>query len=297
MGEKEKKYIILGLIILAETSFILYFIFGPNLQRNRLSKPTRLAQEAIDFINQNLNVPQPLTLVEPVEEKSGILIFQAMMGTTTLPYPLFITKDGEYLFLEGIPLKEIKKRQAQTPKKDISSLTLTNRPTLGPNNAPVKVIEFMDFTCGYCKNFSLNVLPKIKQEYISLGLVQLIFKNFPLNIYSQKLALAGQCAFEQNKFWEFYDIVFKKEERMTDEQIKDLAKNLNLNIQQFNDCFDSQKYLKEIEQDIQEGVSVGVNGTPSFFINKTFLNGNQGYDQFKNVIDSEIQKMANAQNQ
>jgi len=297
MDEKQKKYIILSLIILAETSFILYFIFGPNVKTNRLSKPARLAQEAIDFINQNLNVPQPLTLVEPVEEKNGLLVFQAMMGTTTLPYPIFMTKDGEYLFLEAIPLKEIKKRLAQTPKKDISSVNLSNRPTLGPNNAPVKIVEFLDFTCPHCKNFSLNILPKIKKDYVSTGLVQVIFKNFPLNVYSQKLALAGQCAFEQNKFWEFYDFIFTKENKMTDEEIKNVAKTLNLNVQQFNECFDSQKYLKEIEEDLQDGISVGVNGTPSFFINKKALKGEQNYEQFKNAIDSEVQKAANIQNQ
>jgi protein-disulfide isomerase len=297
MDEKQKKYIILSLIILAETSFILYFIFGPNLKTNRLSKPARLAQEAIDFINQNLNVPQPLTLVEPVEEKNGLLVFQAMMGTTTLPYPIFMTKDGEYLFLEVIPLKEIKKRLAQIPKKDISSVNLSNRPTLGPNNAPVKIVEFLDFTCPHCKNFSLNILPKIKKDYVSTGLVQIIFKNFPLNVYSQKLALAGQCAFEQNKFWEFYDFIFTKENKMTDEEIKNVAKNLNLNVQQFSECFDSQKYLKEIEEDLQDGISVGVNGTPSFFINKKALKGGQNYEQFKNAIDSEVQKALTLQNQ
>ncbi|MGB9598372.1 MAG: thioredoxin domain-containing protein, partial [Minisyncoccales bacterium] len=182
-------------------------------------------------------------------------------------------------------------------RKDFSSLTLTNRPTLGKNEAPIKIVEFLDFNCPYCKKFSLEVFPKIKEEYISKGLVQVIFKNFPLTLYSQKLALASECAFEQGKFWEFHDLIFKSEKEMNDQEIKDLVKKINLEFEQFNSCFDSQKYLNEIGKDLEEGTGVGVRGTPTFFVNKIFLPRFQSYEEFKKILDNEIQKMNKGGNQ
>lgn len=289
MNEKEKKYIILGLIILAETSFILYFIFGPNIKMQAGSKSTKLALSAIDVINKVFNLEQKLELVEPVQEKSGLYMFYGKMGTTTLPNPFFITKDGKYLFLEAIPLEEAKKMAEQ--RKDISSITLIRQPTIGSENAPVKIVEFLDFTCAYCKKFSQEVFPKIKQEYVDKGKVQFIFKNFPLNTVSQKLALAGECAFDQGKFWEFYELIYSQPSAsLSDEQIKSLVQSIGIDQKKFNECFDSQKYLQEIENDFQEGVAVGVNGTPAFFVNKKSVPGFKSFDDFKTIIENELNK-------
>ena len=100
---------------------------------------------------------------------------------------------------------------------------------------------------------------------------------------------AAQCAHEQGKFWEFHDEIFKNQRALSAENLKSYAANLSLDTEKFNACVDSGKFTKDVNEDHQAGLAVGVTGTPAFFVNGRFLNGAQPFEAFKAIIDEELE--------
>jgi len=103
-------------------------------------------------------------------------------------------------------------------------------------------------------------------------------------------AEAAQCANEQGKFWEFHDKVFANQSALSDDDLKKHATDLGLNVEAFTACFSSGKYRADVDNDAAEGSKVGVTGTPAFFVNGRFLSGAQPFDNFKAIIDDELNR-------
>ncbi len=172
-------------------------------------------------------------------------------------------------------------------------------PALGDKNAKVVVVDFSDFECPFCKQYFDQTFGQIKKDYIDTGKVIYYYRHFPLDFHpaAKPAALASECANEQGKFWEFHDLVFKDQAKITGQTpegttqaLKNFAASLNLNTSQFNSCLDSAKYKANVDKDQQEGATAGVNGTPTFFINGMSLVGAQPYSAFKTIIDQELAK-------
>lgn len=156
----------------------------------------------------------------------------------------------------------------------------------GSFNAPVTLVEFSDFECPFCEKI-FPTLNKLLSDY--QGKVRLVYKYFPLSFHpnAQKAAEAAECASEQGKFWEYHDKLFANQSSgFSVDKFKQWAKDLNLNVTQFNDCLDSGKYAQKIQADFQEGVQKGVNGTPATFVNGQLVSGAQPYENFKQIIDN-----------
>lgn len=167
-------------------------------------------------------------------------------------------------------------------------------PILGNPQAPVSIIEFYDFQCGYCKIFAEDTLPQIINNYIKSGKVKFIFKDFSiLGEDSKTAAIAANCAFEQNKFLEFHDGLYSlknENEIFSDKNILALAQKLNLNIFKFNNCIGLQKNKELVEEDIKEGKLSGVRGTPTIFINGIKISGAQSFSSIAQIIEQELKK-------
>lgn len=192
-------------------------------------------------------------------------------------------------------LKELRPRYPVTvalraPKVEVAT---AGKPSLGADSAPVTIVEFSDFQCPYCR----QVQPAVKRllaEYE--GKVKLVFRDFPLrNIHpqAQKAAEAAQCAAEQKKFWPYHDKLFAAESLQIDD-LKKYARELELHVEQFTTCLDSNKYAGGIDADMQAGRSVGVNATPTFFVNGYLLSGAASYERFKEVVDAELEQAQSA---
>lgn len=158
-------------------------------------------------------------------------------------------------------------------------------PVLGEPNAPVTMIEYGSYLCGHCINFSLNTFPKIEEEYIKTGKVKFIYRSFP----PIELGMALMCANEQNEYWEYHNKATGSNITKEDD-LKLFASAIGLDTTKFNECLDSQKYQKAVEKIIKEGESLGVDGTPTFFINNQKLVGSLPYEDFQKVIDKELNK-------
>lgn len=174
-------------------------------------------------------------------------------------------------------------------------------PTLGDKNAKVTIIEFSDFQCPFCRSFWGGSLSQIKTQYIDTGKARLVYKQFPLtDIHpgAKVAAEASLCAFEQGKFWEFHDKVFGEQGKngqgtvaFSATDIKRWAAAISLkSLTDFNKCLDSGKYANKVTSDASYGLSLGVNGTPTFFINGQVVVGAQPFAVFQGVIESALKK-------
>jgi len=129
------------------------------------------------------------------------------------------------------------------------------------------------------------------------GKIKLVFRDFPLrNIHpqAQKAAEAAQCAAEQQKFWPYHDKLFAASSLQMDE-LKKFAQELELNLEQFTACLDSSKYAGGIDADMRAGQNVGVNATPTFFVNGYLLSGAASYERFKELVDAALEQGQSAQ--
>ena len=181
--------------------------------------------------------------------------------------------------------------QQQQPTR-LSNVEADDDPVLGEKNAPVTIVSFEDFQCPYCKRAYEQAIQQIKKEYIDAGKVKYIFRDFPLSFHQNAgpAAEASECAHEQCKFWEYHDALYQNQDKLGKDKYIEIAQNLKLDMDKFNQCIDSRKYQQEVQKDFEYGQSIGVSGTPAFFINGLMMVGAQPYEAFKQAIDAELAK-------
>ncbi len=157
----------------------------------------------------------------------------------------------------------------------------------GNLQAPVTIVEFSDFQCPFCLAFH----PTVQQILADFGeSARWVYKHFPLDkIHPQARpgAEASECVFEQkgdDGFWQFADSLFESQERLGKEFYKELAENLELNMEQFNNCVSSRKYKDKVEANLQEGRKAGVDRTPWSFVNGEPILGAVPYETLKEAI-------------
>jgi protein-disulfide isomerase len=245
----------------------------------------------------------PTMEASPVEASSdqGKALVEKM-GVTTLPAfvfdgevkgtdffglagQIFTEKDGQYL-LNTTQLGLEPGKYLKLPEVGEGAITIGNK------DAKVRVVEFSDFQCPYCKAFH----PAIKQmlsEYKDK--VLFVYKHLPLSFHpqAQNAALSSECANEQGKFAEYADILYTNQadwgKTGGTQSFKTYARQLGLKADQFNKCVDDKKYEDKIAADAAEAASFGVNGTPGTFVGDTFVGGAESYEALKKTLDEKLQ--------
>jgi protein-disulfide isomerase len=161
-------------------------------------------------------------------------------------------------------------------------------PSLGPRDAPVVIVEFSDYQCPYCKRWHDEVLPLILTEYGDQ--VRYIYRDYPLNGHpeAQPAAEAANCAGEQEAYWEFHDAIFSEEYGYGRSAYVQYARDLGLDTEAFNECLNSRKFQDEVMGDFRDGIRLGVNSTPTFFVNDTQVIGAQPFEVFQQLIEAEL---------
>ena len=158
----------------------------------------------------------------------------------------------------------------------------------GRKDAPVTLVEFTDFHCPFCGR-AVATLKDVMREYD--GKIRWVFRDFPiasLHPMAAKAAEAARCAGEQGRFWEYHDLLFEGQSQATIKDLKRSAEQLKLDSKRFGQCLDSGKHQAAVEADVQEGASLGVTGTPTFFINGRILVGAQPLESFRRIIEAEL---------
>ena len=173
----------------------------------------------------------------------------------------------------------------EPPRQEIN--VVETDPARGPHNAPVEIVEFSDFECPYCKRATATL--EILQERYGDQL-RLVFKDFPLPNHANafKAAEAGNCANEQDKFWEFHDKLFATQEALDVTSLKNYAGELGLDIEVFSTCLDEERYASAVNQDLRAGRNLGASSTPTFFVNGRPVFGAVPLDRFDQIIREEL---------
>ncbi|GAB4513540.1 MAG: hypothetical protein OHK0046_14340 [Anaerolineae bacterium] len=169
-------------------------------------------------------------------------------------------------------------------------------PFLGPEDAPVVIVEFSDFLCPYCGRHEQQTFPRIMEDYD--GLVRYVYRDFP-GVGGQNAvdsAIAAECANDQGKFWEYHNLLFGNQSALGVEldalnaTLISYAEQLELDIEAFTTCIASNEHIADIIQDSSDAQTRGARGTPAFFINGTFVSGAQAYEVFAGIINDKLEE-------
>lgn len=170
---------------------------------------------------------------------------------------------------------------------DQSILINTNSHSIGSADAKVTVVEFSDFQCPACKAAE-PVVQKILDEYKDK--IRFVYRNYPLpsHQYGMVAAQAAEAAGLQNKFWEMHKLLFEKSPDLSRELLFEYAKSLNLDMDKFTKDFDSGAVKEAISKDQNDGNLVGLDATPTFYINGVKFTGVLSLSKFETEINSRL---------
>lgn len=198
---------------------------------------------------------------------------------------------------------------------DITKITPFERPNAdfnaaGDPDAPIKITEYSDYQCPYCARFVEQTEEQLVQTYVASGQVYFVFRSFGLYIgpESQAAAEAAYCAGDENKYWQYHDILFANNTGenvgdYTTRKLQAFAEALELDMTAFNSCLSSGKYTERVTQDGVDGQAAGITATPSFVITyvvngepkSKIIQGAQVFSAFQTEIEAVLAEMAAAQ--
>lgn len=165
---------------------------------------------------------------------------------------------------------------------------------LGDPNAPVTFVEFGDFQCPVCLNAYLNVEEQLINEYVNTGKISYTFEAVGyIGTESTRSAEAAYCAGDQNKFWEYHDILYTNQGgensgALSDNRLIAFAETINLDMDTFRSCFLNGEKATLVQQSEDTATANGINGTPSFMINGVVLKGYHDFSELQAQIEAAL---------
>ena len=167
--------------------------------------------------------------------------------------------------------------------------TTSADPVRGNPSAPITIVEFSDYQCPFCARVN-PTLARVREVYGDR--VKIVFKDYPLPNHPQapKAAEAARCAGEQNKYWEMHDAMFANQRALEVPSLKQTARTIGLNGTSFDQCLDSGKWAAAVQEGSELGEKMGVNSTPTLYVNGRALIGAMPFENFKAIIDEELAK-------
>jgi len=172
----------------------------------------------------------------------------------------------------------------------LQSLAPAYSPRSGTTQPTLTIVEFSDFQCPFCAQAE-PIMKRVLAEYG--GFVQFVYRHMPideLHANAWGAAIASTCANEQNAFWEYHDRLFQQQDYLEKKDLLALAEELNFNMDTFNSCYNSEKYGYQVRRDMNDGAELGIEGTPTFFVNGEMLSGVLSFDQWKIILDAFLLK-------
>jgi protein-disulfide isomerase len=253
-----------------------------------------ISKRVVDYFQKTVTTPGLTFKVTKMEDaevpgwRKGNL--EVALADQTQNVAFYVSRDGRHLFrgdavdLTVDPLQQV-----------ISKISLEGQPERGPKDAAVTIVEYSDFQCPFCARAYTTIETQILKEYGDK--VRFVFKNFPLSSihpWAEDGAVASECAFQQgnDQFWAVYNGLFSKQGEITKENVREKASEIatssGLDAERFKECLEGKKSLEAVKADESEAAALGVNSTPTFFINGRRLSGAQTYESFKQLIDQEL---------
>ncbi len=197
------------------------------------------------------------------------------------------------------------------PVGDIVDITPHERPledgrAMGDPDAPVLIEVYSDFQCPACKNYSDQIEPQVTEAFVANGNVYYIYRHFPFlddrapRNESDQAANASMCAADQNRFWDYHDMLFanwngENQGAFSDKRLVAFAERLDMDMAAFNSCFDANTHRAEIDSEYQMGRESGVTGTPSVLVNGRILTPGlvPSFDAISEAVQAELAASGN----
>lgn len=161
-------------------------------------------------------------------------------------------------------------------------------PSLGSKDAKVFLVIYSDFMCSYCQNQE-KVLKQIKDKYSDS--VRIIWKDYPEiaeNSLSWQASVAGRCADEQGKFWEYHDALFENNSNLSKEVFISLAEDLNMRVDIFSECLSDQEINQKVKDNVIEAQALGITGIPYIFVNDKEMMGEVSAEELQQLVENII---------
>jgi len=221
-------------------------------------------------------------------------------NTEQIPGTFAETKEQLIKYLQQQEAQKLEDAFAETLKKNakveillpepdspVYEISIADQPMKGNANAKVTVVEFTDYECPSCGNFQ-PVMEEIMKEYGDR--VKFVIRDYPLtqlHAHAEKAAEAAEAAREQGKYWEYSALLFKNQKELEPEDLVKYAAQVGLDVPKFQQGLLSGKYAEKIQTDIQDGYKIGVNGTPTVFINGKRLR-DRSKETLKAALDAAL---------
>jgi protein-disulfide isomerase len=197
-------------------------------------------------------------------------------------------KVQQELFLKSLHSKAKIVTYLKSPPIFRADLSVAGEPAKGSDEAAITIVKFEDFHCPFCKEIQ-PTFNELLSRYN--GKVRLVHKDLPLETLhpqARQAAEAARCAHEQEKFWEYHDMLYANAPKANADNLKSYAKEIGLNIESFDRCFASRKYKMAVQKNLNEGAQLGLTGTPTVFINGREISGNLPLKAFEAIIEEEF---------
>lgn len=269
-------------------------VVGCGGQSHAPASEDSIDQRVVEYFGKAVSTPGvtfKVTKIEPAEMpgwRKGHL--EAALGDQKQDVPFYVSDDGRYLFRgEAIDLT------VDPFVALMKKIKLDGAPARGPSDAKVIVVEYSDFQCPYCGRawelFEKEVYPQYKDK------VRFVFKQMPLtqiHPWAEDAAVASACALEQgnDQFWKVYDGLFAQQAQITKEnlpaKVEEIGSAGGLDVPRLKECLATRKTIDAVKADQSEAATVGVNGTPTFFINGRRIQNTQDAGAFKQAIDQAL---------
>ncbi|HJZ86074.1 MAG TPA: thioredoxin domain-containing protein [Polyangia bacterium] len=182
---------------------------------------------------------------------------------------------------------EAPREGASEPDPTVYQVEVGDAPTRGPAAAPVTIVEFGDFQCPFCARVE-PTLTELRRLYGKK--LRIVWKDSPMGFHPQALlaAEAARVAGDQGKFWPMHDRLLALQEELGLTTIEKAAASLGLDMARFRKTLDEGRHRPHIERDVESGQKLGVEGTPTFFINGRKLMGALPIERFRELIDQAL---------
>ncbi len=159
-------------------------------------------------------------------------------------------------------------RSPAAPQPAVARISIAGYPTLGAAEAPVTIVEFMDYECPYCQGWAQDTLPQLQRQYVDTGKVRYVARDFPLPRHprARPAAIAAACAGEQGRYWEMHEALFAAAGQLRDADFTAHARHLGLDQAQFDACRSDPRHAVRLDRAFAEARTLGVAGTPTLLI-------------------------------
>jgi protein-disulfide isomerase len=246
--------------------------------------------QLIKYFRKKANVPPAQEVkVSGLKDSAVKGLKEGTLDVGGRKVPFVMSADGRYAVFAA--LEDV---TSDPSKAVMEKISLKGEPFKGGANAKVTIVEYSDFQCPFCKRGYDTIEQNVLKTYE--GKVKFYFRHFPLPFHPWAMpgAIAAECAKMQKPeaFWTAYDAFFTHQADVNPQNVKDKAteylKDAKIDMAKWGTCFDNKESAAKVNAQHDEGASIGVTGTPAFFINGRMLVGAQPFEQFKNVIDDEL---------